>query len=97
MRTFNQPTSQFGDRVKADDYEPDYGLIMAGAARRQQASQASKLHPIYKQSIAQRLMTFQQFQKPGQRNKILTDYGLEKIVTPYDPKSKRKCRRAANR
>lgn len=80
--------------IEANDNERDFGLVLAMSARRRQASQAGRMRAIYRQSPAQFCMTFQQFQKPAKRNKVLADYGLEPIATPFDPvPAKRRKRR----
>jgi hypothetical protein len=83
---------------EANDNERDFGLVFAMSSYRRQVSQAGKLRAIYSASHAQHFMTFGQFQKPSKRNRILNEYGLDKIVTPYDPvpAKRRKPKRKGN-
>ena len=84
--TANNRVSQPGNRqFEGNDSERDFSLVQAASFHHRQASQARKLRAIYSQSPAQYIMNFQQFQKPSKRNSILTEYGWEKIFTPFDP------------
>ena len=82
----NNRVSQPGNRqFEGNDSERDFSLVQAASFHHRQASHARKLRAIYSQSPAQYYMTFKEFQKPSKRNKILVGYGLDKIITPFDP------------
>lgn len=85
MHSKNTPVWHEEPSVEAREKQQDFKRVIAMSAKRRQASQAGKLWTVYTQTAAKNCMSFAQFKKPGQRNKILTGYGLEKIVTEFDP------------
>jgi hypothetical protein len=85
MKARKPTPQQVKQSDEANDNERDFGLVLAMSEHRRQVCQAGKLRAIYSQSHAQNFMTFQQFQKPRERNRVLAEYGLEKIFTPFDP------------
>ena len=90
MNVSNQGYSRSNGLPERDDTERDFSLVQAVSLHHRQASQARKLRAIYSQSPAQYFMTFQQFQKPAKRNRILVENGREKIFTPFDPLPKKR-------
>lgn len=98
MKAGEQLSKRENRHIEANDSGRDYGLVLAMSARQRQASQAGKMWSLYCKSVAKSCMTFQQFQKPAKRNKILAEYGLDKIVTPHDsrPAKRRKRKPKAN-
>lgn len=85
----NEPTAEELER------QQDFQRVIGMSVYRDQASRAGKLMAAYRASSAQKLMLFQDFQKPSKRNRILREFNREPMHFPFDPvpAKRRKTRR----
>lgn len=88
----NQSSSEAYKSVpSAQTMERQQELSRKQAIAREQsrASLARRMRQTFNQSLAQYFMTFQDFQDPKKRNRILKGYGQEPIHLPFDPVRKK--------
>lgn len=76
--------------IKQLEQQQDLQAKQAISRNRQEATLARRMREAYRMSSAQYFMRFEDFQKPGRRNRILEEYGQQRLDLPFDAPKVRK-------